>query len=58
MPVTSAFYVSTPAPSYSATQLMAGQRQPDGRPLRAIMMAWMTCGDKQRCSGRRCVVNI
>ena len=36
--------------AYSATQLMAGQRQPDGRPLRAIMMAWMTCGDKQRCS--------
>jgi hypothetical protein len=26
-------------PACSATRLMAGQRQPDGRPLRMIMMA-------------------
>jgi hypothetical protein len=28
---------------------MAGQRQPDGRSLRAIMMTWLTRRDKQRC---------
>ena len=33
----------------SATRLMAGQRQPDGRSLRTTMMAWLTCRDKQRC---------
>jgi hypothetical protein len=27
---------------------MAGRRQPDGRSLRAIMMAWLTRRDKQR----------
>ena len=35
--------------SCSATRLMAGQRQPDGRSLRTTMMAWLTCRDKQRC---------
>jgi putative ATP-binding cassette transporter len=33
----------------SATRMMAGQRQPDGRSLRATMMAWLTCRDKQEC---------
>ena len=33
----------------SATRMMAGQRQPDGRSLRATMMAWLTCRDKQKC---------
>jgi hypothetical protein len=32
--------------------VMAGQRQSDGRSLRATKMAWLTSGDKQRCRRR------
>ena len=41
--------VSTIDDDCSATRMMAGQRQPDGRSLRATMMAWLTCRDKQEC---------
>ena len=33
----------------SATGVMSGQRQPDGRSLRAMRMAWLTPSGKQRC---------
>jgi hypothetical protein len=36
----------------SATALMAGQRQLDGRSLRVAKMAWLTPSDKQRCRRR------
>jgi hypothetical protein len=36
----------------SATRVMAGQRQPDGRSLRAMKMAWLTPIGKQRCRHR------
>jgi hypothetical protein len=37
------------AANCSATGLITGQRQPDGRLLRVIMIAWLPLGDKQRC---------
>jgi hypothetical protein len=37
------------ADSCSATGVMSGQRQPDGRSLRAMRMAWLTPSGKQRC---------
>jgi hypothetical protein len=36
----------------SATRVVAGPRQPDGRPLRARKMAWLTLSGKQRCRHR------
>jgi transposase InsO family protein len=36
----------------SATALMAGQRQLDGRSQRVAKMAWLTPSDKQRCRRR------
>jgi len=36
----------------SATRVVAGQRQPDGRSLRARKMAWLTPSGKQRCHHR------
>jgi hypothetical protein len=38
--------------SCSATALMAGQRQLDGRSQRVAKMAWLTPSDKQRCRRR------